>query len=261
VTTSGPQCAFRLQGVTVAYDGRPAIHKLDLSVAAGEVIALVGPSGAGKTTLLRQLAASGAPDSGSTEVLGQCIDAVSSDALREVRSRVALVHQDHALIPNLRVLQNVLAGSLGRRGFFGGLRDLVWPKREDVERVHSLLDRVGIEDKLYHRADTLSGGQQQRVAIARAMQQRPEALLADEPVASVDPARAEAVVGLLVELAQEDGMTLICSLHDVELARRWFPRLVGLREGAIAFDAPTAQITDADIQRLYALPGIGEVEA
>jgi phosphonate transport system ATP-binding protein len=253
--------ALRLRGARVAYDSRVALEGADLDVAPGEVVAVVGPSGSGKTTLLRVLGASRAPDAGTAEVLGERVDALGASALRTLRARIGFVHQDHALVPNVRVAQNVLAGALGRRGLLGGLRDLVWPRRADLERAHAVLDRVGIEETLFQRTDTLSGGQQQRVAIARALFQSPEALLADEPVASVDPSRAEALVQLLVELAREHGWTLVASLHDLELARRWFPRLVGLRSGRVVIDAPTADVDAAALEALFAIEGIGEVEA
>jgi phosphonate transport system ATP-binding protein len=166
---------------------------------------------------------------------------------------VGFVHQHHGLVPNVRVVQNVLAGRLGRQGVLRSLVGLAWPRRAEVREVHSLLERVGIGDKLFERTDSLSGGERQRVAVARALYQQPAALLADEPVASVDPARARAMIALLSGLASERGLTLVVSLHDLALARAHFSRLVGLRSGRVVFDRPAAELGDADFEALYAL--------
>jgi phosphonate transport system ATP-binding protein len=144
-------------------------------------------------------------------------------------------------------------GRLGEHGLVGGLRSVFLPKRAALLEVHALLERVGVEDKLFQRTDTLSGGQSQRVAIARALYQRPAVLLCDEPVASVDPARAQAVVELLVEVARERGLALVVSLHDLDLARAHFPRIVGLRAGRVVFDARTSDVASARFDELYRL--------
>jgi phosphonate transport system ATP-binding protein len=157
----------------------------------------------------------------------------------------------------LRVIQNVVSGRLGRRGFWSAVRSLTFPAAADVGRAHALLERVGIGDKLYARTDTLSGGQQQRVAIARALFQEPDALLADEPVASVDPARARDLIRLLTELAGERGLTLIASLHNLDLAREFFPRIVGLRGGVKRFDGASSGLDARTAGELYALEGAG----
>jgi phosphonate transport system ATP-binding protein len=156
-------------------------------------------------------------------------------------------------VPSLRVLQNVLAGRLGGLSFLPSLRTMLLPSKREVRRVHEILERVGIPEKLYERTDRLSGGQKQRVAVARALEQDPAALLADEPVSSVDPARARDLVRLLTEISRERGLTLCMSLHNVEIAREYFPRLVGLRHGRIAFDRPAAKIGDPEIRALYTL--------
>ncbi|MHC4817355.1 MAG: phosphonate ABC transporter ATP-binding protein, partial [Planctomycetota bacterium] len=186
-----------LRQASVAYNGTPALAGIDLRIEPGEAVAVVGPSGAGKTTLLRLLNATVRPNAGSVAVDGEVLASCSTRELRAIRSRIGFVHQDLSLVPNLRVLQNVLAGRVGRRGFWPSLQTVFFPRRAAVQRVHEILERVGIPEKLYERTDTLSGGQRQRVAIARALFQEPEALLADEPVSSVDPARARDAVGLL----------------------------------------------------------------
>lgn len=211
--------------------GGDVLRSIDLDIAPGERIALVGPSGAGKTTLLRVLNGVVRPSGGEAFSGGRNLAALSGGELRAARAAVGFVHQDHSLVSNLRVWQNVVSGKLGRRGLFTSLRSMSFPKGDDIELAYAILKRVGIGDKLYQRTDTLSGGERQRVAIARALFQEPIALLADEPVASVDPARARDVVELLTGLAEEQGLTLIASLHDLSLAQEFFPRVVGLRDG------------------------------
>lgn len=250
-----PSPAFELAGVQVNLGGRPVLDSLSLSIAPGDMVALIGPSGAGKTTLLRVLNGVIAPCRGHLHMFGEEPAELSEGRRRQLRADVGFVHQDHSLVPNLRVLQNVVAGGLGHRGFWSSLRMMVQPKRADLLRAHQLLERVGIGDRLYHRTDSLSGGQQQRVALARALYQSPRALLADEPVSAVDPARARDMIALLTTLAQEEGWTLVASLHDVELAREFFPRLVALREGKVAFDGPPAALDQAAADALYRLDG------
>lgn len=245
--------AFALDGAVVRYGGLVAASDVSLSIGAGEAVALVGPSGAGKTTLLRLLNGTVRPDAGSVRSLGRELATLPGRELRGVRARIAFVPQDFGLVPELRVIQNVTAGRVGRRGFLGALRDLLAPSAETAAAAHSVLERVGIPEKMYQRTSRLSGGQQQRVAVARALFQSPEALLADEPVSSVDPARARATMQLLTRLAREEGLTLVVSIHHVEIAREFFPRLVGMRAGALRFDRPTGELTDADFHALYDL--------
>ena len=244
---------FTLRQATVAYNGTPALAGIDLRIGPGEAVGIVGPSGSGKTTLLRLLNTTVRPNAGSVAVAGEVLAGCSARDLRAIRSRIGFVHQDLSLVPNLRVLQNVLAGRVGRHGFWPSLKTMLFPGRAAVQHVHRILERVGIPEKLYERTDTLSGGQRQRVAIARALYQEPEALLADEPVSSVDPARARDAVGLLAEISREEGLTLCVSLHNLALAREFFPRLVGLRDGRIVFDRPTGQLDDDDFAALYDL--------
>ncbi|CAN5233891.1 ATP-binding cassette domain-containing protein [soil metagenome] len=245
--------AFTLEDAGVRFGDTLALHPASLRVAAGERAALVGPSGSGKTTLLRLLNASVLASSGTASAFGQNLAMLGGGALRSTRSRIALIPQDLALVPNVSVLQNVLMGRFGRRPLRGALRDFLLPARHDVATVTSILERVGILEKLRARTDTLSGGQQQRVAIARALFQEPDALLADEPISSVDPGRARESLRLIVTLAEAEDLTLLMSLHDLALAREFFPRLIGLREGRIAFDRPADQLDDATFRALYAL--------
>ncbi len=246
---------FGLEDISVVYDGVPVLQAKHLSIASGEALAVVGPSGAGKTTLLRTLGAALRPSSGRVEIDGEALERLPADALRRCRASIGFIHQDLALVPNLRVVQNVLVGSCGSRSFAATLRAMLYPSRADLRRAHEILERVGISEKLYQRCDRLSGGQQQRVAVARALFQEPRALLADEPVSSVDPARARDMVALLRNISAEQGLTLCMSIHNLALAREFFPRIVGLRRGRIVFDRATANIADSDFDSLYELDG------
>jgi len=245
--------SFELNRAAVSYNGTAAVHDVDLSIGAGEAVAVVGPSGAGKTTLLRLLNGTVRSSGGSIAVLGRSLSGLAPKDLRDVRSRIGFIHQDLSLVPNLRVVQNVLSGRVGHHGFWSSLRHVFFPPRKAVRRVHAILERVGIPEKLFERTDTLSGGQRQRAAIARALYQDPVALLADEPVSSVDPARARDTVALLTAISREEGLTLCMSLHNLDLARDYFPRLVGMRAGRIVFDRPTAELGDGDFDSLYDL--------
>ncbi|MGQ0613899.1 MAG: phosphonate ABC transporter ATP-binding protein [Planctomycetaceae bacterium] len=250
---AGGRARFRLTEAAVRYESILALEGATLEIAAGEAVGFVGPSGAGKTTLLRLLNGTVRPASGRVEVDGVDLATLSNGALRRLRSRIGFVHQEFSLVPNLRVSQNLVAGKLGRRSLFASLRSMLRPAAADLERAHEILERVGIPEKLFERTDRLSGGQKQRVAIARALFQEPDALLADEPVSSVDPARARDTVSLLTSISRERGLTLCMSLHNLELAREYFPRLVGLRHGRVVFDLPTAAIGPADFHALYDL--------
>ncbi len=247
------QGGFQLDAVSVRYGTVAALQDVSLTVAPGEAVALVGPSGAGKTTMLRLLNGGVAPTSGRVSVAGENLADISDNQLRRLRSRIGFVHQDLRLVPNLRVSQNVMSGRLGRLSLWQAARQFLRPAATDLEVVHRLLERVGIADQMFQRVDRLSGGQAQRVAIARALYQEPRLLLTDEPVASVDPARAAALLALLTGICAEEGLTLVVSLHNPELARRFFPRLVGLRSGRIAFDGPTAAVTPEQLAALYEL--------
>lgn len=252
--------AFELRGVSVYYGSRRALGPIDLLIAPGESVAVVGPSGAGKTSLLRLLNGTLRPSQGQVLVQGRDVADLDREALRGLRSRIGFVHQDHALVPILRAGQNVVAGGLGQRGFWAGARSIMWTPSADLERAHDLLVRVGIGDQIFQRTDTLSGGQQQRVAIARALFQDPTALLADEPVASVDPARGRALLELMTSLADERALTLVASLHDLVLARALFPRLIGLRQGELLLDSAPLDVPEEAFADLYHLEGLRDGE-
>lgn len=253
----GTAPALLMEGVSLRLGGRALLEDVGLRVAVGETVAIAGPSGAGKTTLLHLVHGMQRPDRGVVRVHGEDVASLGGTELRNLRSRIGFIHQDHALVPTLRVHQNVIAGRAGRRSLWSSTRALLWPTPEDLEQAHLWLERVGIADKLYHRTDTLSVGEQQRVAIARALFQGPRILLADEPTASVDPARSKDVIQMLIGLAREAAVSLVVSLHDVELARGPFDRVVGLRDGRVQFDMGSDEVDDARWTALYRLEGRG----
>ena len=243
-----------LDAVTVSYAGRTAVGPLSLTVPAGQAVALVGPSGAGKTTVLRVLAGQVAPASGAVVLAGQ--DLAHLRSRREMSRLVGLLPQRFDLVPQLSVRHNAQAGALGRWGILRSLAALLLPLEHPPAR--EAVRRVGLSEVSAIRVADLSGGEQQRVAIARLLVQDPAVLLADEPVASLDPARADQLLGLLRGRAGDDGRTLVASLHAPELARRHFDRVVGLRDGRIVFDLPPAQVTDDLLEGLYRLRALVE---
>ena len=231
-------------------NGRTGLSSIVLEVAAGERVALIGPSGAGKTTLLRVAAAALRPTGGQVQLLGADPWALRAGALRALRARVGFVHQAPPIPPRLRVVTAVLAGRLGQWGTGRALSSWLMPV--DVAGARDALARVGLRDRVFDRCDQLSGGQLQRVAVARTLYQAPGLLLADEPVSALDATTADAVLRELVDYSMACGATFVASLHAVDLALRWFPRVVGVRDGAIAFDLPAAQVTPQRLAALYA---------
>jgi phosphonate transport system ATP-binding protein len=249
--TSPAASHFETDSLGVDYGPVFSLEVPALRISRGEAVAVVGPSGAGKTTLLGAFGAALRPHRGTVRVDGRALSELNSKELRRVRTEIGFIPQDFALVPNVRVIRNVLAGRLGRQSFARSIRSHLWTSKREALEVHEILERAGIGQKLYERTDTLSGGQLQRVAIARALYQSPGALLADEPVSSVDPARARDTLELLLELSRERGLTLVVSTHNIDLARELFPRLIGLRDGRIAFDGAASQISTTTIAELY----------
>jgi phosphonate transport system ATP-binding protein len=256
VTGTGP--AVSLRGVRVELGTNVALDGFDLEVGAGQRVALVGPSGAGKTTALRLCNATVAPAAGTVTVLGTDLATAGPRELRAMRRRVGTVYQQLDLVGPVRVVHNVNAGRLGWWGRGRALRSLVRPVEVDAAR--AALAQVGIAGKLFERTDALSGGEQQRVALARVLVQRPDLVLADEPVSSLDPARAGEVMDLLAAVASGgeagtgDGRpapALLVSLHDFDLARERCDRVVGVRAGRVVFDLPAAEVTDEMGSALY----------
>ncbi len=252
VSINNSQPPVSLRGLTKRFGGAQpltALNNVDLDIKRGELCVLIGLSGSGKSTLLRHINGLHLPSSGSVHVLGTDVAKASRKELRALRKRVGFVFQSFNLVARSTVLENVLTGALGRlRGPRFGVMSYSNELRQEAAR-H--LERVGLGDRLFQRTGTLSGGQQQRVGIARMLMQGPELVLADEPVASLDPEASRTVMNLLFQICQEDGLTVVCSLHQVELALAHGTRLVGLRDGQIVLDTPTSEIDVAGAMRVY----------
>jgi phosphonate transport system ATP-binding protein len=222
---------------------------VDLTVEAGERVAVVGPSGAGKSTLLGLANGSVRPTAGSVQVLGTYPDALRGRELRQLRARVGTVHQHLELVGQLRVVHNVNAGRLSRWSAGRSAWSLVRP--QGLAEVLDALGQVGLADRVFERTDRLSGGQRQRVAVARVLLQRPELVLADEPASALDPVLADRTLGLLVELVTGQGGALVAALHDPVLALRHCTRVVGLVDGRVRLDAPAASLSAGDLAEFY----------
>lgn len=244
--------AVRFEGLGKAFAGNWAVKQVTLEVPPGQVAVLLGPSGSGKSTLLRHVDGLELPTEGRVLVHGQDVGALSGQELRRLRGRIGFVFQRFELVGPLSALENVLTGALAR---VRGPRLGVWtyPKALRQEAMEHL-DRVGLADLAAQRSDTLSGGQLQRVAIARALMQEPSVLLADEPVASLDPETASEVMCLIRQIASRDALTVLCSLHQVDLALGWGDRIVGLRQGEVVLDAPAASLSTDQVLPLYQRP-------
>lgn len=246
--------SFSLSAVGLRYgNGQRALAELTLHAKPGECIAVIGPSGAGKSSLLGLLGGALDASEGSVEVLGQPLPRPADTAPRALRRRIGLIHQAPPLPGRQRVVTAVLAGRLGFHSTLHGLLSLLYP--QDIGGARAALQRVDLADRLFQRCDQLSGGQLQRIGVARALYQRPDLLLADEPVSALDPALADATVRCLIDDAHTRGATLLASLHAVDLALAHFPRIVGLKDGVIAFDLPAREVSDAHLHQLYAAEG------
>jgi phosphonate transport system ATP-binding protein len=228
-----------------------AVNRFTLEVRPGERIALLGPSGAGKTTLFRLLNATLRPTSGTLQFDGSDVGAMSGRELRSMRRRIGTIYQQFYLVPSLTALENTLCGRLGYWSVLHTIRTIVRPTKQDLEQAMAALEVVGLADKHRTRADQLSGGQQQRLAIARVLMQDPEVILADEPFASLDPSLKESLASLLIFLVTNSKRTLVTTLHDVDTALRYFPRIVALREGHVAFDTTPTEIDMETLKALY----------
>ncbi len=227
----------------------PALHALSLSVAAGEQLAIIGPSGAGKTTLLHVLACALPPAEGELQLEGQAPWRLPRRALQRLRGRLFLAPQVPPLPPRQRVVTAVLAGRLPAMSLASSLRSLFYPA--DIPAAHAALQGFDLEEKLFERVDRLSGGERQRIALARALLAPATLWLVDEPLSALDPSRARQALETLTGTARERGITLVTTLHQVDMALAFFPRIVGLRGGRLAFDLPVAQVTQAMLARLY----------
>lgn len=231
-------------------DGTEALKDIDLTVNRGEFIVIIGPSGAGKSTFLRSINRLSEPTSGEILFHGEDIVKANRAKLRKMRRNIGMIFQGFNLVKRLPTVRNVLHGKLGYMSTWKGALGLF--NQEEVEEALSILERVGLEDQAFKRADELSGGQQQRVAIARAINQSPSIILADEPIASLDPNSSRVVMDYLQKACQEEGFTTIVNLHQVDFAKEYADRIVGIKDGKIYFDGPAKELNEDIIRSIYA---------
>lgn len=245
-----PAMALSISDVSKTFNGTKALSDFSLEVAPGEFVVLLGPSGAGKSTAFRCVTGLTRADTGTIMVHDHAMHALSGEALRKARRDVGLIFQQFNLVGRLSAIDNVLAGRLGHVPTWRvALRRFQQSDRQDAL---ANLDKVGLLQQAYQRADSLSGGQQQRVAIARVLTQRSKLLLADEPVSSLDPEAANITLQLLRQLCREHGIGVLCSLHQVELARQFADRIVGMRAGQVVLEGPPSQLSAQELGALYA---------
>ncbi len=245
---------LQIENLTKIYDdGTEALTDVSFTVEEGEFLVIIGLSGSGKSPLLRCLNRLGAPTAGRISWNGRDIPAADQSDLREIRREIGMIFQHFNLVKRSTVMTNVLSGRLGYTPPAWSLINRF--RKADKERAIRALERVGIPDKADNRADELSGGQQQRVGIARALMQDPKMILADEPVASLDPVLAHSILGNLESINQEDKMTVICSLHFLDLVQRYAPRVIGLRDGVIVFEGDSQDIRQLSDERFKDIYG------
>ena len=253
---SGAQQPLRIQDLVVRYGrNEPVISGVSIELGPKEIVGLIGASGAGKSTLLRAVQRLVEPESGQIFLNGVELTSLPPRELRGARRRLGMIFQEHALIGRLSVMENVLTGTLGRTGFWRSVRRRFDP--EDVQEAFGLLGRVGLTGFEDSRCDELSGGEKQRVGIARALIQHPDVLLVDEPTASLDPATSVRIMSLITEICSERGLAAIINLHDVPLARRFCPRIIGLLDGEVVFDGTASALDDAILKRVYGDEAVG----
>lgn len=240
---------FELKNVSQKFGNFQSLTDINLQIYPGECVALVGSSGAGKSTLISLLNGTLLPTEGDVWILGRNLSRLRPKLLRQVQRQIGTIYQQFHLVDNLRVIHNINAGHLGRWSFPKAAFSLIRPL--EVNTAAQALAQVGIVEKLYERTDRLSGGQQQRVAIARVLVQNPTAILADEPISSLDPERSREIMDILQQLNQETNKTLVTSIHTIEFARSHFQRIIGLKKGHISFDIAAEDLSDAMIEELY----------
>jgi phosphonate transport system ATP-binding protein len=240
---------LRVEALTKRYGDVTAVHDVTLEVPKGQMVGVIGRSGAGKSTLLRMINRLSEPSAGRVVFDAEHVTGLSGAALRRWRARCAMIFQQFNLVGRLDVLTNVLLGRLNDHGFVSAMT-ASFTKAERADAIRSL-DRLDMTPAALQRADTLSGGQQQRVAIARALMQAPDILLADEPIASLDPRSASIVMDALRRINREDGLTVVCNLHTLDTARTYCDRVVGMLHGRVVFDGSPRALDDATVKRIY----------
>jgi|SRR5690625_4762994 len=255
ISTIGERVTYVLQfkNVSLVYpNGHQGLKNVNLEINKGEFVVIVGLSGAGKSTLIRSINRLVTATSGEILLNEEDILKFKERDLRKLRTKVGMIFQSYNLVSRMSVLRNVLAGRLGHTGTIRSLLGL-FPK-EDVQLAMNNLERVGIADKAYERADRLSGGQQQRASIARVVTQKPEVILADEPVASLDPPTSHQVMKDLRKISKEENLTTIVNLHFIDMAQEYADRIIGLRDGEIVFDGPVNEVKEETFEEIYGRP-------
>ncbi|XHR80081.1 MAG: phosphonate ABC transporter ATP-binding protein [Gloeotrichia echinulata GP01] len=243
--------AIQVTNLSKSFKGKPALKSVSCTITEGEMVALVGASGSGKSTLLRHLNGLQNGDAGTVAIFGSNLqsDGKLHSKIRSLRSHIGCIFQQFNLVNRLTVIENVLIGNLSRLSVVRSAFHL-FTQAEKIQAL-SALERVGILEQAYKRASMLSGGQQQRVAIARCLVQGAKIILADEPIASLDPESARKVMELLVDLNQQSGITVVASLHQIQMVRSYFNRAVALRAGEVMFDGSTIELNDTKLNELY----------
>lgn len=244
---------IQFKEVSLRYsDGTQALDQIDLAIKDGEFVVVVGLSGAGKSTLIRCINGLAKPTSGQVFIDQQEITRLSNRKLRSLRKSIGMIFQQYNLIDRLSVLRNVM---IGRLGYTNTVKSLFgWFTQEELRQAMNNLERVHLKEKAYSRADQLSGGQQQRVGIARALTQSPKMILADEPIASLDPPTAHKVMKDLKQIAKEEKLTTVVNLHYIDMALEYADRIIGMRDGKIVFDGPVEQVNEETFETIYNRP-------
>tara|TARA_S200000501_G_scaffold313037_1_gene304269 strand:+ start:51 stop:797 length:747 start_codon:yes stop_codon:yes gene_type:complete len=242
---------LRIKNLKKKFRDTVAINGVNLEIEEGKITGIIGRSGSGKSTLLRMINRLIEPTEGTIEFNDTIITDIKGKALRKWRSECAMIFQQFNLVDRLDVLTNVLIGSLGRNYSFLNLFGY-FSKEEKINALRNL-NRFELTEKSLQRSGTLSGGQQQRVAIARALMQKPKILLADEPISSLDPKNSKRVMDDMLKINREDGITIICNLHSLEIAKKYCDRLIGLSEGEVVFDGKPNELTTDISKKLYDL--------
>ncbi len=240
---------LELKNLEKKYENVNALDGVNLEFKEGEFVVVIGPSGAGKSTLIRSINRLVTPSSGEIIFDGNNIEAISGKQLRNVRSEIGMIFQHYNLVERTNVFKNVLHGRLGYMSSSNSLFNNY--SEEDKQKAIDLMEKVGIKDQMYKRADELSGGQMQRVGICRALLQNPKILLADEPIASLDPKSAKVVMDSLHKTTRSQGLTVIVNLHQVDFAKEYASRIIGLKKGKVVFDGCPSQLTDDIIFDIY----------
>lgn len=240
---------MQVSGLTKNFSGFTAVQNVGFDVGGSQMIGVIGRSGAGKSTLLRMLNRLTPATQGKVLIEGRDILSLKGAEMRAWQRDCAMIFQQFNLVPRLNVITNVLLGRLNGHGLLKSLFNIFGAV--EIERALEALDRLGIADQALQRAETLSGGQQQRVAIARALTQQPRMVLADEPIASLDPLSAETVMNSLREIHERDGLTVICNLHTLDTARTYCDRILGMRQGQLVFDGPPQDLTANTVRDIY----------